>query len=264
MAFHLRAAHIAILESYIRAPDKHAAATRIPELSGGPWVDYDRDRSAEAQRLLAQTKHEQAALIEFGNAIATLENLLRREAKGGSLETFYAKVPESLRGYVQLVYDLNDSPALQFHEGMLYQSPLYEAVRQSVAVVRLTGDHRPFQWSTPVLEDHADRSVVHLPYRFADERIDFLTDLTVNGREQAEVSNVLGFDPSEDRFAEFFTTEPPRRSQPVEPGQLRVRYFGHACVLVQTANVSLLDRPVSELRGPRGDASGSRSATYRT
>jgi hypothetical protein len=242
LAFHMRAAHLPILESYIAAPEEHASALEIPELVGGPFVDYPDDRSAQARTLFAQTMAEQGPLLELGKAIHAVETMLRNEAKGATLESLYKKVPESLRGYVQLVYDLNDSAGLLFHEGMLYDSPLYRATRQSLALTRLEGDRRPFQWSTPVLAA-GDASVAELAYRFADERVDILTDLALHGRSREEITSVLGFDPGADRFSAFFTATPPRRTEPVEAGRVRVRYFGHACVLVETSEVSLLTDP---------------------
>ena len=39
----------------------------------------------------------------------------------------YAEIPEPLRGYVELVYDLNGNPSFRLIEALLYRSPHFKA-----------------------------------------------------------------------------------------------------------------------------------------
>ncbi len=48
------------------------------------------------------------------------------------MEPLYSRVPERLRGYVELVYDLNNQPSFGLIEPLLYRSPYYEPSAQSL------------------------------------------------------------------------------------------------------------------------------------
>ena len=51
-----------------------------------------------------------------------------------SLEPLYEKVPEILKGYVELVYDLNNNPSFRFYEHLLYKSKYYKPSSQSISL----------------------------------------------------------------------------------------------------------------------------------
>lgn len=54
-------------------------------------------------------------------------------------------------------------------------------------------------------------------------------------------------------FASFFTTEAPEAYVPYQGEQVRMRYFGHACILVETKDLSILLDPVISYYGyPNG------------
>src|SRR5262249_28277252 len=56
-------------------------------------------------------------------------------------------------------------------------------------------------------------------------------------------SEALGIDESDPRLISLFTEEPPRPPDP-RPEGVRVRYFGHACVLIETRDTTILTDPV--------------------
>jgi hypothetical protein len=58
-------------------------------------------------------------MIRLASAIKELDQKLLREARGYSLESAYQEVPDILKGYVELVYDLNNQPSVRFIEGKL-------------------------------------------------------------------------------------------------------------------------------------------------
>ena len=80
-------------------------------------------------------------------------------------------VPDILKGYVELVYDLNNNPSFRVVEPLLYQSRYYDRSAQSLMLSVLTADERPFVLSTPRLETD---SLYHLRIPFDDERVDEL------------------------------------------------------------------------------------------
>lgn len=77
--------------------------------------------------------------------------MLIAEANGFSLEPLYERIPEILKGYVELTYDLNNYPAIRFIEGLSYKSSLYREWSQSLALSLCERDERPFALSSPAL-----------------------------------------------------------------------------------------------------------------
>lgn len=51
-------------------------------------------------------------MLELAASIQTVNDLVENEAQGFSLEPLYQKVPENLKGFVELVYDLNNKASV--------------------------------------------------------------------------------------------------------------------------------------------------------
>jgi L-ascorbate metabolism protein UlaG (beta-lactamase superfamily) len=233
--------HLKIMDSYIQSPEIHAAAVTNPRMLGGPFIDYHGQRVDEVRALRDSTKGR-APLIELSRALAALDDLLLSEANGYSLQPLYARLPPPLSGYVELVYDLNNQPSYRLIEALLYRSPYYLPSLQSLMLSITTGDDRPFVLSTPRLEG-ADRFEWRVP--FADASIDELFRLKTSPRPWCDIRDILGCDEvAEPLVRSFFTAEPAPRYVPYRGATARWRYFGHACVLVETASTSLLFDPV--------------------
>jgi L-ascorbate metabolism protein UlaG (beta-lactamase superfamily) len=241
-ALNVAQSHLKIMKSYVGAPDVHAAAVANPALAGGPFIDCDSRRVGEIKALLEATERDQAPFVGFADGLRQLYDLLEKEGSGGSLEPLYAKVPERLRGCVELVYDLAHHPSVRLIEPLLYRSPYYDPGLQSVLLSTMERDERPFAFSTPRLDD-ADRVSIGMP--FASEAFD---TLFASRRRPACVSglrDVLAVDPARGAlFESFFTEAPPPPAPRFEGEGVRVRYFGHACLLVETDGVSILTDPV--------------------
>ncbi len=234
--------HLKIMESYVKAPQIHEAAVKNPAMLGGPFIDYKERRVPQITALIEQTKRDRAHLLELAAAIQQLDDLLRQEAKGYSLEPLYARIPEQLRGYVELVYDLNNQPSFRLIEPLLYRSPYYDESAQSLMLSLIHQDDRPFVLSTPRLREEGD---VELRRPFRHPGIDELFKMKSVPRTFAYIKEALGLeDELDERFARLLTPEPPRSYEPYQGNGVRWRYFGHACILVETADVSILLDPV--------------------
>lgn len=234
--------HAAIMDSYIAAPDAHAAAVRNKKMLGGPFIDYQGGRVGEIRALRERLRTERPHLMELSRALADLDVLLQAEAHGYSLQALYPKVPAPLRGYVELLYDLNNHPSYRLLEPLLYKSAYYDRSLQSLMLSVTTGDDRPFVLSTPRLESAA---AFHWPVAYDDEAVDALFRIKTEPAPFGEVSERLGgVNGSAAVVRSFLTPQPPPRYQPYAGPAARWRYFGHACVLVETPHVSLLFDPV--------------------
>jgi L-ascorbate metabolism protein UlaG (beta-lactamase superfamily) len=234
--------HIKIMDSYIGAPEVHANAVRNPKLLGGPFMDFAANRVAEIQELKARTLVSRARLVELSTAIFKLDALLRDQARGATLQPLYSQVPDCLKGYVELVYDLNNHASFRLIEPLLYCSDFYDPSQQGLALSVISNDDRPFILSTPRL-DSTDSLYIHLP--FAHESIDQLFQLKSSSRKWPEIRDLVPIaSHDESLFRSFFTHEQPAAYVPYEGRGIRWRYFGHACILIESNGVSILFDPV--------------------
>jgi L-ascorbate metabolism protein UlaG (beta-lactamase superfamily) len=235
--------HLKIMRSFVQTPQVHLSATRNPAMVGGPFISYGTDRVKDIKALIERTLRDQAVLINLAEAVKELDDLLRNEARGFSLEPLYSRVPEVLRGYVELVYDLNHNPSFRLIERLLYESPYYDTSIQSFALSLIEGDkERPFVLSTPRL---AEDGLLFVDRPFHHPGIDELFRMKQTPKPYGEIKELLGIGDSDDAvFRTFFTTEAPAPYPRYEGEGMRTRYFGHACILVETKGVSILSDPV--------------------
>jgi L-ascorbate metabolism protein UlaG (beta-lactamase superfamily) len=241
-AMNVANSHVKIMKSYLMAPEIHANSLKNPAMRGGPFIDYQGQRVAEIEALLQSTQKRQAHIIEFGNAIKELNKLLSAEANGYSLEPLYDRIPKPLRGYVELVYDLNHNPYVRFIEGLLYRSRYYDQASQSIALSKINQDERSFAFSTPRLEDDDH---LHLNIPFADPRLDEWFKLKEQPQPFEYIKEVANTDKERDtQLRSLLTEQAPQRACTYEGEGVRIRYFGHACLLIETKGVSLLTDPV--------------------
>lgn len=243
--------HLKIMRSFVAAPQVHVAMLKNPAMIGGPFINYDAGRVGGIQALIDQTVKDNAHMLEFAEAVKTLDELLSNEAAGFSLEPLYAKVPEPLRGFIELVYDLNNHPSARFIEGLLYRSRYYNEAAQSIALSLFEQDSRPFVFSTPRLRGNGS---LHLDVPFRDRGLDELFKMRHTPQPYAYVKAALDVPDEDDAvFASFFTAEPPPPCVSYAGDDVRIRYLGHACILLETSEVSVLCDPVISNQCDAGD-----------
>lgn len=234
--------HLKIMESYINAPMLHANAVKNPKMLGGPFIDYGGKRVDEIRDLRQRTKEQMARLLRLSAAISEIDDQLRANAKGFSLQSMYSSVPEPLRGYVELTYDLNNYPSFRIFEPLIYRSDYYDKAAQSIMLSLTSGDDRPFVLSTPRLEDE---NSVHLKVAYDNELVDRLFRLKTCPQQWTDVRAIFdGYGVHEEALRRFFTHEPPRPYQLYTGNGVRWRYFGHACILIESGRQSILFDPV--------------------
>ena len=251
---HLANYQIKTLQSYLENPEMHLQAARNPNLVGGPFVDIPSHRLEEVRELVDAMKQRRARSIEFGESITGFANWLADVAKGETLEPFYAKLPEPMRGYVELIYDYYNRPALRFLEGLLYASDYYDAGLQSLRISQLTSDDsRPFFMSTPRLLNDGD---IDLNIPFADERADQLFALDCKPQTLSRIREILGTDKKDiSKLLKHFTTSQLAIPERWRSRTIRIRYFGHACVLIEWNGISILTDPYVGVRPTQGGMS---------
>lgn len=230
--------HIPLLQSFLRSPAVHTAAARDPAMFGGPFLSLREEDTSAVRELLAATERRCAKLIKFARDLRELDRRLQQEASGYSLSQFYRDVPESVAGLVEFLYELNHHPQLRVQEELMYDEGLAAGTQEMMLSMTDAAD-RAFFMSTPRLPS-ADAMI--LPLSFADPRIDELAALRTKSAPLASVAAILGSSSATAR--QFLTTTPPARDTPAIDSGVRIRYFGHACVLLQTQDVTILIDPM--------------------
>ena len=239
--------HLKLMDSYISAPQFHANALKDPAMVGGPFIDHGGQRVDEIKALREATRRDRADLIELSAALSELDAKLMAHPRGFSLQPAYAAVPDLLKGYVELVYDLHHNPSFRVIEGLLYKSKYYQRSAQSLMLSITRGDHRSFVFSTPRLEGE-DLFNWRMP--FDHENVDRFFRLETEPQPWEAIREIIGpMDGREDLVRSFFTTEAPRPSEPYRGDKVRWRYFGHACVMIEAAGMSFLFDPVASYDG---------------
>jgi len=113
---------------------------------------------------------------------------------------------------------------------------------QSLMLSTVTGDNRPFVLSTPRFENCRN---VHLRIPFDSAQVDELFRLKTKPATFQQIRDRLELtEKNAERFRAFLTEEPPQRYQPYQGNGARWRYFGHACILLETKGLSILLDPV--------------------
>lgn len=239
-SLYLQHYQLEVLRSYLKDPEVHFGACKNPKLRSGPLVDIPVERADEVAAFLAATEIELDDNLKFARSLIEFHNYLVAEAKGLTMEPFYYRLPTELRGYVELLYDYYHRPQVRFFEGLLYDSPYYRRDLQSFRLfLQQRDDARPFFMSTPRLpaDDEIEWNV-----SFDSALVDELFKLEHTAQPLGHIRELLGLTAADDRrLLPLLTTGEitPRRWD----GPLRVRYYGHACVLIEWNGVSILTDP---------------------
>jgi L-ascorbate metabolism protein UlaG (beta-lactamase superfamily) len=240
-AMNLVTVQIPLLESYLQSPQVHINASSNPELRGGFFVNIEESRSGEVRELLASIKRDRAPMLEFAAAVAEAEELLRSTATGFDLTPLYGKLSPALSGLVELVYDTSNQPSVRFIEPLVYESSVYSEDRQSVQLSLETGTERPFILSTPRLSS-PDVLDLRLPFRHPG--LEALFRSRVHGstlsslREQLELNDEQAV-----ALGRLLTAKPDLADDRHIDSGARIRYFNHACLVMQTPAATIITDP---------------------
>ena len=242
-ALNLAFRQLPLLKSFIATPSVHEAASNDPALLGAPFLQLPRSEVPAVAALLAATTEQCGPLLQFAQDFIGFTRQLQESASGFSHDESYSRMPASLRGFVELTYDLGNHPGIRIVEELAMAAELDCSATQQLALCEAKDSERSFFLNTPRLESPAR---LILPLAFTSEQVDLLAASRIRPVPVARLLEELGVPPSsQPRFLDFFSESPPQRLCPDYQGdELRVRYFGHACVLLQSRDVSILIDPL--------------------
>jgi len=242
-ALNLAFRQLPMLKSFIANPGVHEAASKNPKMLGGSFLELKQSDVVSARALLQDTVQRGADLLGFAEDLLKLDRQLQKSESGFSLDHLYSNLPSSLAGLVEASYDSNNHVSLRLLEELAYDEDAFKSPAQELAFGRSKDTTRNFFLNTPRLPSD-DRMIV--PSSFSHACFDLISTSRIAAVPFRQLADALGVhDEAEQlRLRSYFSSEPPLRNAPAYDGEgLRVRYFGHACVLVQSAQVSVLIDP---------------------
>ncbi|MFI7131008.1 MBL fold metallo-hydrolase [Nonomuraea sp. NPDC050153] len=250
-AMNLAFLQVPMLESYLQSPAVHVAASNNPELRGGYFVNIEESRADEVRDLLATIRRDRADMLRFADAIVSGQEILRASATGFDLTPVYPKLPAELGGLVELAYDTDNQAQLRFMEPLLYHSNVYAEARQSVQLSFETGIERPFILSTPRLPSP---DVLELDIPFRHPGLEELFKARVRSTTLSHLREALGLDDAQAAQLSTMLSDRPSLApdRHIESGG-RVRYFGHACLVLQTPEAAIVTDPFISADSTAGD-----------
>jgi L-ascorbate metabolism protein UlaG (beta-lactamase superfamily) len=250
-ALHLLNFQKKVLASYLENPAIHAKSCRNPRLLGGPFVDIPEHRAGEVGKLLTAIEQNHADLMRLAHELIEFQNLLSQEARGQTLEAYYGHLPSPLQGYVELVYDYHNRPLVRCLESLFYESPYYKRALQSFRIFSLErDDSRPYYMSTPRLTESND---IEWNISFDCREVDELFQLDICPQPIECIQELLGLTlQDQPRLLSLLTEELPILPKCWKGPGLRLRYFGHACVLIEWQGGSILIDPFIPLMPKQG------------
>lgn len=236
--------HLPMLESWLHDPDLHAAAVQDPDLLGGPFMDIPPPETQKVQAFLHWSRDALAAPLSLAAALEQTWALLEAHAQGQGLGDLYKALPPALQGLTELVYTPTGAPDIRPLEGLLYRSEYYIPKLQQAMVRRIPGDQRSFSMATPRLPGPGD---IVLDRPFCDPAYDVLARARQQPMPLPALLDAFNLEASQaERLMPLLDEAPDTPASPAVPrAASRWRYFGHACVLVETADGrSILIDPV--------------------
>jgi L-ascorbate metabolism protein UlaG (beta-lactamase superfamily) len=250
-AMNLAFLQLPLLESYLQSPQVHLNASANPGMRGEFFVQVPEARAGEVRDLVASVKRDRAGMLRLASAVAEAEEIVRQDATGFDLAPLYGRLPTELAGLVEIAYDANNQAQLRYMEPVVYTTGAFDRSRQSVQVSVDPRSERPFILSTPrlggpgVLDvrvpfDHPGLAEMFCA-RFVPVEVARLAEWLELGGAQADL------------LGEFTVPEPDLAADRHVDAGARIRYFGHACLVLQTAQAALVTDPFISADTAAGD-----------
>lgn len=231
------------LRSFLKAPHQHLKYANDPKFSGGPYIDLPATDCDKVERLLLNVEKNTESYFSIAKDYLNFQKTLQNTMQGESLEAAYERVPSSIRSFVELNYDLNHNPIVRIIEPLLYKQLFDEKIQHVVISERVT-DKRPFVIHTPRFETD-NNIIVNLP--FSSNVYDAIVNASHQSVHPEELLEKLNIPNHKHKLFNTFFRHAPDSSEHTNEylgDSVKVRYFGHACVLFQCKGLNILTDPL--------------------
>jgi L-ascorbate metabolism protein UlaG (beta-lactamase superfamily) len=241
--------HRRIMKSFVNNYELHISAVKEAVVTGGEFLNCTADQVDVINGLIEDIDNNCKDIVQLSDAVTRLDEMLAQHTTGQSIEYLYERVPPELRGFVELVMDLQHRPAFRLIEPLLYKSRYYKPALQRLSFGSLSRvDERPFVLSTPRLPDDNHLQV----------NLDFnspVADEIFSSREipldEARVREIFAGVQTKGGlpYTELFTESRSQYQRLPMNGGVRLEYTGHAGFLVESSDCAILIDPVIASRG---------------
>jgi L-ascorbate metabolism protein UlaG (beta-lactamase superfamily) len=241
--------HRRIMKSFVNNYELHISALKESVVTGGEFLNCTADQVGVINGLIEDIDNRCRDIVQLSDAVTRLDEMLAQHTTGQSIEYLYERVPPELRGFVELVMDLQHRPSYRLIEPLLYRSKYYKPHLQKLSFGSLSRvDERPFCLSTPRLPDD---NHLHVNLDFSSPLADEIFSARETPLEERRIAEIfegvekkggLGY---QDLFTESKSAYPRRHVN----GGVRLEYTGHAGFLVENRNCAVLIDPVIASRG---------------
>lgn len=243
--------HRRIMMSFVNNYELHISAMKESVVTGGDFLNCTADQVGEIQHLIDEIDNNYAGLVNLSKSIQELDELLAQHSSGQSIESLYEKVPEALRGFIELNLDLQHRPSFRLIESLLYKSPYYLPASQTLSFGILSKvEERPFVLTTPRLPDD---NHIQIKQSFNSLFVDQIFQarekpLSISQVDEmfAAVEKIGGLD-----YRDLFTEKKSSFSHKEITEGVRLQYTGHAGFMLETRGVTILVDPVIASRGEK-------------
>lgn len=252
-ARHITHTHRRIMQSFVKNYKLHIIASKESVLTGGEFLNCTEEQVDDIKALINELDQNCNDLIALSDAVRELDELLFAHTSGESIEYLYAKVPEPLKGCVELFLDMEHRPSYRIIEPLMYHSSFYKPSLQSLSFGLLSKvGERPFVLSTPRLPDDHH---LQIKAEFNDAVVDAVFQAREKPLSAEQVDELFkGYERAGGlSYSELFSTEKPSIDHiPVKEG-IRLNYTGHAGFLIETKDVSIMVDPIIASREHNAD-----------
>lgn len=240
--------HKRIMSSFVRNTQLHVMASTESALTGGEFLNARIEQVNEIEDLITEIDEEHQDIVELFTAVKELDELVRSHTNGESIEYLYEKVPAPLKGFVEIVLDINHNPSYRLLEKLVYNSEHYQPSLQCASFGLISKvSERPFCFSTPRL---ADENHLQLNVDFSNSDLHTLLKSRTEGTPKSQVDAIFGRYVNRGGldYKELFTDKRSTYQHVPVDTETRLTFLGHASFMLETKDISILIDPVIAVR----------------
>lgn len=236
-----------LMESFCDFPELHREAIGDNPLNRSSFIDIDPARAPAVRALLDANKSDELT-VRLERDVRELNSLLGQQDGSHALDEIYRRLPESLAGCVELFYTTRQQAQARLLEQLVYWK-YYRRERESIALGVET-DLRPLSISTPRISGEG-KWILDRP--FSDKRVAPLYQSRWTPVRESDLEDALGV-PFE-QIEHLFHRDDRKAAVPstFAGAGVRIRYFGHACLLLEHQHTTVLVDPVIASAGVQED-----------
>jgi len=233
--------YIPILESFINFPELHAQAASDPKLFAGPYANLSVLAKEKIQHYLEVFSLKANELFKLATAIIELNKEIANFT-GKSFDALYVLLPDNLRDCIELVYNEFNKPSIRYIEPLLYKKFFNILATMQSFHVYPYDNSRSFVLSTPRVSSIHNGLEINIPFK--NKVYDELFGAASIPIEVEDIAEKLAIQSTElDAFKGLFHEEKLNKLYQ-SSDELTLKYFGHACVLIESRGKSILIDPL--------------------